>query len=112
MIVSGMVGASLATTQPKEIRYGAAVSGSFLVASVVGVAFEAGESARAMTASAFGSSLIFWLAHAWSEVVGERVAAGEAFRPRDILVIARREWPLVQAALLPTVLLALAWAGV
>jgi phosphatidylserine/phosphatidylglycerophosphate/cardiolipin synthase-like enzyme len=91
MIGSGMGRASFATTQPRQIRYGAAVCGSFLVASVVGVAFEAGESAYAMTASAFVSSLIFWLAHAWSEVVGERVAAGGAFRHRDILVIARRQ---------------------
>jgi hypothetical protein len=96
----------------RDIRYGAAVYGSFLVASVVGVAFEAGESARAMTLSAFGSMVIFWLAHAWSEVVGERVAAGGTFRARQSLVIARREWPLVEAAVLPTALLALAWAGV
>jgi hypothetical protein len=82
------------------------------VASVVGVAFEAGESARAITASTFGSSLIFWLAHAWSDVIGERIAAGRDFRSRDVLVIARREWPLVEAAAMPTALLALAWAGV
>jgi hypothetical protein len=96
----------------REIRFGAAVYGSFLVASVVGVAFEAGESARAMTASTFGSMLIFWLAHAWSEVVGERISAGAAFRSRQAHVIARREWPLVEAAVLPTLLLALAWIGV
>jgi hypothetical protein len=96
----------------REIRFGAAVYGSFLVASVVGVAFEAGESARAMTASTFGSMVIFWLAHAWSEVVGERITAGNAFRSRQAHVIARREWPLVEAAVLPTFLLALAWIGV
>jgi hypothetical protein len=38
--------------------------------------------------------------------------AGEAFRHRDVLVLARREWPLVEAAVVPTLLLALAWAGV
>jgi hypothetical protein len=101
----------LASAHATEIRFGAAVYGSFLVASVVGVAFEAGESARAMTASTFGSMLIFWLTHAWSDVVGERIAVG-GLRSRDVLVIARREWPLVEAAVLPTVLLALAWAGV
>ena len=32
-------------------------------------------------------------------------------RPRDALLIARREWPLVEAAALPSIFLALAWAG-
>ena len=95
-----------------KVRFGAAVYGSFLVASVVGVAFEAGQDARFMTMAAFGSALVFWLAHWWSEVLGEQIAAGETFRHRDVLRVARREWPLVEAAVVPTVLLALAWAGV
>jgi hypothetical protein len=44
-----------------NIRFGAAVYGSFLVASVVGVAFEAGQDVRAMTATAFGSMRVSWL---------------------------------------------------
>jgi hypothetical protein len=99
-------------SRPANIRFGAAVYGSFLVASVVGVAFEAGQDARFMTTTAFGSALLFWLAHWWSEVLGEQIAAGEAFRHRDVLGVARREWPLVEAAVVPTLLLALAWAGV
>jgi hypothetical protein len=99
-------------SRPANIRFGAAVYGSFLVASVVGVAFEAGQDARFMTATAFGSALVFWLGHWWAEAIGEQIAAGEAFRHRDVLVVARREWPLVEAAVLPTLLLALAWAGV
>ncbi len=63
-----------------------------------------------MTTTAFGSALVFWLAHWWSEVIGEQIAAGEAFRRRDVLVVACREWPLVEAAVVPTLLLALAWA--
>ena len=95
-----------------KVRFGAAVYGSFLVASVVGVAFEAGQDARFLTMAAFGSALVFWLAHWWSEVLGEQIAAGETFRHRDVLRVARREWPLVEAAVVPTLLLALAWAGV
>jgi hypothetical protein len=64
----------------RDIRYGAAVYGSFLVASVVGAAFEAGADARSLTGSAFVSMLVFWFAHVWSEVVGEHVAAGSRFR--------------------------------
>ena len=94
-----------------SIRFGAAVYGSFLVASVVGLAFEAGHDARAMTLTAFASMLVFWLAHWWSEVVGTQISAGQTFRRRDALAIARREWPLVEAAAVPTLLLALAWVG-
>ena len=104
-------GALLAARRGDNVRFGAAVYGSFLVASVVGVAFEAGQDAHVMTTSAFGSALVFWLAHWWSEVIGEQISAGEAFRHRDVLVVARREWPLVEAAVVPTLLLALAWAG-
>jgi hypothetical protein len=105
-------GALLPAPRRDNVHFGAAVYGSFLVASVVGVAFEAGQGARFMTTSALGSALVFWLAHWWSEVLGEQIAAGEAFRRRDVLGIARREWPLVEAAVVPTLLLALAWAGV
>jgi hypothetical protein len=76
---------------------------------VVGIAYESG--AGAMTASLPGSMLAFWVAHAWSDAVGERIRFGEAFRPRDALFIARREWPLAEAAAFPPILLALAWAG-
>jgi hypothetical protein len=54
-----------------------------------------------MTASLLGSMLVYWAAHVWSDAVGERIRLGEAFRPRDVLLIARREWPLVEAAALP-----------
>ena len=96
----------------RHMRFGAAVYGSFLAASVVGVAYEGGHDARSMTLSLFTSMLIFWLAHAWSEIVGTHISSGARFRHRDVLAIARREWPLVEAAMVPTVLLALAWAGV
>jgi hypothetical protein len=96
----------------RQMRFGAAVYGSFLAASVIGVSYEGGQDARTMTASLFTSMIIFWLAHAWSEVVGTHVRAGASFARRDIPRIARSEWPLVEAAAVPTALLALAWAGV
>jgi hypothetical protein len=82
------------------------------VATVVGVAFETGQDARFMTMTALGSMLVFWLAHWWSEVIGAQISLGADFRRHDVLVIACREWPLVEAAVVPALLLALAWAGV
>jgi hypothetical protein len=95
----------------RDVRYGAAVYGSFLVASVIGFGYESGAGARTITASVFGSMLVFWVAHVWSEVVGERIRLGQAFAPRHALFIARREWPLVEAGALPSLLVALAWWG-
>src|SRR6185436_786459 len=95
----------------RDVRFGAAVYGSFLAASVIGVAYESGAGARTMTASLLGAMLVYWAAHVWSDAVGERIRLGKASRPRDMLSIARREWPLVEAAALPTVLLGLAWIG-
>ena len=92
-------------------RFGAAVYGSFLAASVIGVSYEAGEAAGLMAETLFASMVIFWLAHVWSDVVGHHVAAGSTFRARDVARIARREWPLVEAAVVPTLFLALAAAG-
>jgi hypothetical protein len=103
--------ADLPPVLDRDVRFGAAVYGSFLAASVIGVAYESGAGARTMTASLLGSMLVFWAAHVWSDAVGERVRLGAAFRHRDVLLIARREWPLVEAAALPSILLALAWAG-
>ena len=103
--------ADLPPVLERDVRFGAAVYGSFLAASVIGVAYESGTGARTMTASLLGSMLVFWAAHVWSEVVGERIVSARRSRPRDALLIARREWPLVEAAALPSILLALAWAG-
>ena len=102
--------ADLPPVLDRDVRFGAAVYGSFLAASVIGVAYESGTGARTMTASLLGSMLVYWAAHVWSDAVGERIRLGKAFRPRDMLLIARREWPLVEAAALPSILLGLAWA--
>jgi hypothetical protein len=103
--------ADLPPVLDRDVRFGAAVYGSYLAASVIGVANESGAGARTITASLLGSMLVYWTAHVWSDAVDERIRLGEAFRPRDVLFIARREWPLVEAAALPSILLALAWAG-
>jgi len=103
--------ADLPPVLDRDVRFGAAVYGSFLAATVIGVAYESGAGARTMTASLLGSMLVYWAAHVWSDAVDERIRSGEAFRPRDVLFIARREWPLVEAAVLPSIMLALAWAG-
>jgi hypothetical protein len=72
----------LAASVRRDVRFGAAVYGSFLAASLVGVAYQAGESARAMTVSLFGSMLVFWAAHGTGDRAA-RVAAGRGGRAPD-----------------------------
>jgi len=54
---------------------------------------------------------VLWLAHAWAEITGERIHYGTRFAPRLALEIARTEWPLVEAAFGPTVVVFLGRAG-
>jgi hypothetical protein len=53
----------------REFDYAAAVYGSGLVTALVGAAFEAHLDARTMTLTLLTTSLVFWLAHVWSEVM-------------------------------------------
>jgi hypothetical protein len=95
----------------REYDYGSAVHGSILVAALAGAMFEESADARSMTLSLLGSMLILWVAHAWSGVVGERVVQGPLFQSAEIRAIAKREWPLAEAGVLPGALLAIAWIG-
>jgi hypothetical protein len=95
----------------RQYDFGSAVYGSILAAALVGAMFEESADARSMTLSLLGSVLILWVAHVWSAVIGDRVAEGRLFRNAEIREIATREWPLVEAGVLPVVLLAIAWIG-
>ncbi|MEO9173970.1 MAG: hypothetical protein ABI317_00550 [Gaiellales bacterium] len=101
----------MSSTTRREYDFGAAVYGSILVSALVGAMFEGSADSRSMTLSLLGSVLIFWVAHTWSDVIGERVAEGSLFQSAEIRSIAVHEWPLVEAGLLPGVLLATAWIG-
>jgi hypothetical protein len=95
----------------RQFDYAAAVYGSVLVTALVGAAFEAQLDARTMTLTLLTTTLVFWLAHVWSEVMGVRLA-GTIPAWGHIRHIAVSEWPVVEAGFLPDALLALAWAGV
>jgi hypothetical protein len=63
-----------------------------------------------MTLTLLTTTLVFWLAHLWSEVMGVRLA-GTVPHWSDVRRVAVSEWPVVEAGFVPNVLLALAWAG-
>jgi hypothetical protein len=99
--------------EDKADHYAAAVYGSIVVAALI-EAFR-GEHAHAeATALAVISTMaVFWLAHVWSAVLGERIHRRERrLGFSRIRQIARAEWPLVEASFAPVVVLILGWIGV
>jgi hypothetical protein len=94
-----------------DFAYGAAVYGSVLVTALVGSAFESHADSRTMTLTLLGTTVVFWLAHVWSEVVGRRLG-GLSASWRELREVVVSEWPIVEAGFLPAGLLGLAWLGV
>ena len=101
----------MASRRSHEFDYGAAVYGSVLVTALVGAAFESNAGERTMTLTVLATIVVFWLAHVWSEVMGDRLT-GRTPGWRRVRAVAVSEWPVVEAGLVPDALLALAWIGV
>jgi hypothetical protein len=62
-------------------------------------------------ASALTTAEIFWLAHVYAGVLGERLAGDERRTSTLAWVAMGEEWPLIQAAALPCAALLLSVAG-
>ncbi|MEU1616807.1 hypothetical protein ABZ479_05815 [Streptomyces sp. NPDC005722] len=82
-------------------NYTGAVYGSLLAASVVAGAGSAGPYPRLqLVLLLICTGLVFWVAHVYAGFVGDRLRGGGVTR-REIRRVCVREWPIVQAALLP-----------
>jgi hypothetical protein len=49
--------------------------------------------------------LVFWLAHVYAGALARSIDASETFSRREIRAVAGHEWPLLQAAAVPTLAL-------
>jgi len=82
-----------------------AIYGSLLVTGMVAVQWRADSVPDAIALTVVVSVIVFWLAHVWSEIVSRRVRGrmtqGEAF------AIALAETPMLSAAVVPALVLAL-----
>jgi hypothetical protein len=92
--------------------YTAAIYGSIVSTALVAALWERHASPRTMTLSVLSTMLVFWLAHVWSAIAGERIHRGQGLPEHRIVELAREEWPMVEAVFVPIAALALAWAGV
>jgi hypothetical protein len=91
--------------------FAAAVYGSITATALLSALRATHESSRGSALSLFSTMIVFWLAHAWSRFTGERIKEGAPFDARFGIEIARTEWPILEAAFGPTILLVLGWTG-
>lgn len=98
-------------------NYTGAVYGSLLAASVVAGSSAAGPYPRLeLVLLLICTGLVFWAAHVYAGFVGDRLRSGKATW-QEVRRLCVREWPIVQAALLPAAavavspLLGLGWEG-
>ena len=85
--------------------YATAIYGSLLVTSLVAVQWRADPSVEAIGLSLFVSVFVFWLAHAWSRIINQRVRGPITVRHATAIAIA--EGPLLVAAIPPALVLGL-----
>ncbi len=95
-------------------NYAAAIYGLILVDSVLAVYREEASSIGAGTVAAtvFVTSLVFWLAHVYAELLAFRIEHGRPPRWPDWLDAMRYEWPIVQSTWAPILALLLGIADI
>jgi hypothetical protein len=93
-------------------HYAAAVYGSIICAALIVPFFEQHGSAETVALTLLSTMSVFFLAHVWSTIVGERIHTGTRYNAHHTVAVARAEWPLVESTFGPVVVLLLGWAGV
>lgn len=59
----------------------------------------------------FVGAIAIWLAHGFSELVGERVRVGRRLGMAGVAAVLRSSWPIVTAALPSSAFICLGWVG-
>jgi hypothetical protein len=91
-----------------------AIYGTILVMAVItALSHDDSVTSAQLIAGVLATTFVFWIAHVYAEVLGQRME-GEGGRPTfaNLTVAARGEWPLVEAALLPVLCLLVGVIGV
>ena len=88
------------------------VYGTIIVMSVIAAAAKAYEHHLwRLVALAGGSAVVLWLAHVYSHALGESLSLGRRITIDEIASIARREYAVIAAAIIPLLALALGATG-
>ena len=92
--------------------YAAAIYGSILAVAFITIFREEHAAPQAVAVSVLGTMGVFFIAHVWSEILGWRLHHREHVTFARVKRISRAEWPLLEAAVAPGVVLVLGWIGV
>ena len=92
--------------------YAGAIYGSILATSLIGGLRQADVSSREITLEVGATIIVFWLAHTWAAVAGERIHLGHGLLLHRVRALARHEWPIVEAGFVPVGALVLGWIGI
>jgi hypothetical protein len=97
-----MVDAAKLVPERGPSDYAGAIYGSLLAASVVAGTGPGQEPPHPgqLIALLLATGVVFWLSHVYAHLVGER-STGSLLSPKEFRVAARRDWPIVQAAVPP-----------
>lgn len=96
-----------------RLNVGGAIYGLILATSVIAVSREYSAKNAGITAvTVIVTGAVFWLAHVYSDVLAIEVRDRHLPGRDEFVKILAREWPLVQAGILPTILLLLGPLGV
>jgi hypothetical protein len=60
-------------------------------------------------ASALVATLLYWLAHAYADLLGRRLATGESLTARSLGSALVHDWAIVRGAAIPLLALVIAW---
>jgi len=104
--------AAASRARAPDVEHGAdytgAVYGSLLAASVVaGSGSQGAPEPVVLVVVLLATGLVFWLAHVYAQLFGDR-ANGILINGEEIRTVAAREWPIVQAAVPPALAAAIA----
>src|SRR5262245_37884696 len=104
------------TTNHHEPRaatdYAGAIYGSIIATALIGALREADVTSKELTLDVAATMLIFWIAHTWAAIAGERIHLGHGLLFHRVKALGREEWPIVEAGFLPLLPLVLGWIGV
>jgi hypothetical protein len=67
------------------------------------------ESYLDMVASAVIAMLLYWLAHAYAELLGHRLTTGEPLSVKSLGTALARDWAIVRGAAIPLLAVLIAW---
>lgn len=87
------------------------IYGIILIGALLAAESERHETYLDTVVSTVIAAALYWLAHAYADVLGHRLASQQRLSARTLLHALARDWAIVRGATLPLLALLLAWAA-